>query len=136
MTTPKKSPNADGGIRARASNLDRTRSVCTDHFITRQSDGETYGKLPSEVSTGAMQAVGHQPGPLLEIIRAKCLDCCCYQVGEIRKCTAVQCVLWPYRMGSNPFRRGKGNSGSFKPKTNGKKPGISGETLYPAGSAP
>ena len=32
-------------------------------------------------------------------IREKCLDCCCWQREEVRKCTAIHCPLWPYRMG-------------------------------------
>ena len=33
-------------------------------------------------------------------IRAKCMDCCCWQSAEIRQCTAKKCPLYPYRMGS------------------------------------
>lgn len=36
-------------------------------------------------------------------IRAKCLDCCAGQKGEIRQCTTPSCPLWPFRMGRNPF---------------------------------
>lgn len=32
-------------------------------------------------------------------IRAKCIDCCCGQVPEVRKCTLTTCPLWIYRMG-------------------------------------
>ncbi|MHC4622135.1 MAG: hypothetical protein ACYTEQ_30730 [Planctomycetota bacterium] len=38
----------------------------------------------------------------LKAIRAKCLDCCCKQVKEIRECPIVDCALWPYRMGRRP----------------------------------
>ena len=47
------------------------------------------------------------------VVRAKCLDCCCYQEAEIRKCTALACALWPYRMGTNPFTNRKGNPRIF-----------------------
>lgn len=40
----------------------------------------------------------------LKAIRAKCLDCCCGSVAEVRKCTAVGCPLYPFRFGSNPYR--------------------------------
>lgn len=33
-------------------------------------------------------------------IRQKCLDCCCWQMSEVRLCTATKCPLWPYRMGT------------------------------------
>lgn len=32
-------------------------------------------------------------------IRLKCLDCCCGQPSEVRKCPAVDCPLWRFRMG-------------------------------------
>lgn len=33
-------------------------------------------------------------------IRLKCLDCCCGNNTEVRRCTATGCPLWRYRMGS------------------------------------
>ena len=33
-------------------------------------------------------------------IRAKCMDCTCWQRVEIRQCTIKKCPLYPYRMGS------------------------------------
>ena len=38
------------------------------------------------------------------MIRTKCLDCSAGVESEIRKCTAIGCALWPYRMATNPFR--------------------------------
>lgn len=32
-------------------------------------------------------------------IRAKCLDCCCGQIVDVRECTIKNCALWMYRMG-------------------------------------
>ena len=32
-------------------------------------------------------------------IRLKCLDCCCGNTAEVRKCPAEHCPLWRYRMG-------------------------------------
>ncbi len=32
-------------------------------------------------------------------IRMKCLDCCCDNMAEVRKCPAENCPLWRYRMG-------------------------------------
>lgn len=32
-------------------------------------------------------------------IREKCMDCCCGNRAEVRRCTAVKCPLWRYRMG-------------------------------------
>jgi hypothetical protein len=41
----------------------------------------------------------------LKAIREKCLDCCCGNGSEVRKCVAVDCSLWAFRMGTNPFRK-------------------------------
>lgn len=32
-------------------------------------------------------------------IRLKCLDCCCGQSAEVRRCPSTDCSLWIYRMG-------------------------------------
>ena len=32
-------------------------------------------------------------------IRMKCVDCCCGNMAEVRKCPATNCPLWRYRMG-------------------------------------
>jgi len=33
-------------------------------------------------------------------IRLKCLDCCCGNSGEVRRCPATNCHLWRFRMGN------------------------------------
>lgn len=33
-------------------------------------------------------------------IRLKCLDCCCGNSAEVRRCPSTECPLWRYRMGS------------------------------------
>lgn len=38
----------------------------------------------------------------IKAIRAKCMDCCCGNVAEVRRCTAEKCTLHPYRMGKRP----------------------------------
>lgn len=39
----------------------------------------------------------------IKAIRKKCLDCCGGQSLEVRLCEAVDCPIWPYRMGTNPY---------------------------------
>ena len=34
-----------------------------------------------------------------QAIKAKCLDCCCGQYAEVKKCTVTNCPLWSYRLG-------------------------------------
>lgn len=38
----------------------------------------------------------------IKAIRAKCLDCCCGNVAEVRRCPSEKCALYPYRMGKRP----------------------------------
>ena len=38
----------------------------------------------------------------VKAIRAKCLDCCCGNTAEVRRCPAQNCSLHPYRMGKRP----------------------------------
>ena len=38
----------------------------------------------------------------MKAIRAKCLDCSCNQIVEVRECPIKACPLWPYRMGMHP----------------------------------
>jgi len=42
---------------------------------------------------------------LLKTIRAKCLDCTCDQIQEVKLCPAEDCPLWKYRMGKDPDKR-------------------------------
>lgn len=66
--------------------------------------GENIGIDPRLLSVSDLRDLGH-PESYPKIIRAKCLDCCGGQPSEVRKCVAVDCSLWPARMGVNPFHR-------------------------------
>lgn len=63
----------------------------------------------------------------LKAIRAKCLDCVCGQLQEVRLCPCKDCPLYPFRMGKNPNRAGVTNNGSFS-KNNGTASDYSPET--------
>ena len=41
----------------------------------------------------------------LQSIRAYCLDCCRNQQNEVRLCPSKKCSLYPFRMGTNPYRK-------------------------------
>lgn len=47
-------------------------------------------------------------------IRLKCLDCCCGNSAEVRRCEARKCPLWCFRIGTVP-RAEKG--AKIAPKT-------------------
>jgi hypothetical protein len=67
-------------------------------------EGELIGKDPRQVSPEILALYHSEKNPL-KALCARCLDCCCRQASEVRKCTAVTCPSWPFRMGANPFRQ-------------------------------
>ena len=70
-----------------------------------QSDeGELIGQHPSDVPSDSLCLKFRAQNPL-KAIRETCLDCCCGNASEVRKCVAVDCPSWPFRMGTNPFRK-------------------------------
>ena len=53
-------------------------------------------------------------------IRLKCIDCCCGNMAEVRRCPATNCPLWRYRMGYEendelkPLRKSAENTDDFE----------------------
>jgi hypothetical protein len=91
----------------------------SESFIVRHPDGSTEGRHPDDLAPEVLGRA-HQKRSIMAVIRAKCLDCCCHQQSEVRRCTAVHCPLWPYRMGTNPFHGARGKEvapGAFIRKT-------------------
>lgn len=66
--------------------------------------GELVGRRPSDVPSETL-FLHFSAQNLSKAARAKCLDCCCGNAAEVRKCVATDCALWPFRLGSNPFRK-------------------------------
>lgn len=87
--------------------------------------GLAIGRDPREMTRAELEALGHGKQPLLKVIRGRCLDCCCEQPTEVRKCTAARCANWPYRMGTDPFSNRKGNP-NFLPPPRSKRPAMQG----------
>jgi hypothetical protein len=67
-------------------------------------DGRLVGRDPRTVPERGWRASGLPVRTLAEAARAKCLDCCGEQLREVRFCLALTCPLWPFRMGTDPFR--------------------------------
>ena len=63
-------------------------------------------------SSAVCTAAGHERMRPLAAIRAKCLDCTCYQIQEVRLCEAIKCPLWPFRAGRHPYKKPPSNSGA------------------------
>ena len=62
------------------------------------------GRDPRHMTVEEFNALGHSARPLLQAIRSKCKDCCGGYEAEVRRCADKSCDLWPFRMGTNPFR--------------------------------
>ena len=41
-----------------------------------------------------------------DAIRLKCLECCCWNPAEVKRCHLVDCALWPFRLGRLPLAEG------------------------------
>ena len=53
---------------------------------------------------GRMGELGRERSPVLKAIRAKAVDCCAGSPAEVRRCHIATCELWPFRLGSDPWR--------------------------------
>lgn len=69
------------------------------------ASGLAIGRDPRKMEAAELHELGHNSNSLTGAIRRKCLDCNAGETGEVRKCVATGCPLWPFRMGSNPLNR-------------------------------
>jgi hypothetical protein len=102
-----------------------------------------------EMTQDELREAGHEPMSPLQALRARCLDCC-GQEKEVALCPAADCPSWPFRMGTDPWRkpasearreaarrtmaeinarRGKGNGAgsSGSPSEHGTEPALASE---------
>lgn len=70
-------------------------------LLETTTSGETVGKDPRKLPKEQLEHFFDNTSPIAAI-REKCLDCC-HGAQEVRYCVAVDCSLWPFRMGKNPF---------------------------------
>ena len=115
VPTPNLSPALVGGTATNPHKDQTMTSVITTtpppaidraKFLERStydSDaGSLIGRDPRQVPLAEIRQLRHSESPI-KAIRAKCVDCSGGNVAEARKCVAVNCPLWPMRMGVNPF---------------------------------
>jgi hypothetical protein len=86
--------------KARLSKIDR--AACLEPCDSE--GGNLVGRDPRQMGTGDLAAAGFERMSPMEVIRAKCLDCCAGSSQEVRYCVATDCPNWAYRTGVNPFR--------------------------------
>jgi hypothetical protein len=72
--------------------MDRVWFLETSPYHADES--ELIGKHPSAVSSQLLDLKFRAQNPL-KAIREKCVECCCGNATEVRKCVAVDCALWP-----------------------------------------
>ena len=65
--------------------------------------GLPIGRNPRTMSPDELQGLGHERMSPLKALRLRCIDCCAGSAIEVRRCTAVECPAWPFRMGSHPW---------------------------------
>ena len=69
------------------------------------ADGDCWiGKDPRQITLQDLYDLGHPTAPM-KSIRARCKDCCGGNEAEVRKCTAIDCPIWPMRMSRNVFHQ-------------------------------
>ena len=61
------------------------------------------GANPLVLGGTVLVTAGIKPPTPLKAIRARCMDCCGGSRSEVRKCVALDCTSWPFRMAKNPF---------------------------------
>lgn len=79
-------------------------------------DGHKIGKDPRKMTREEFSELGHVPMSALDAIRARCQDCCGGEAIEVRKCPAVACPSWPFRMGRSPWKEVRKMSEEAKAK--------------------
>ena len=79
-------------------------------------DGADIGRDPRRLAPAELRALGHRAAPLLQAMRRRCVDCCGGKTDEVRRCTAVACPLWPYRMGDRSVAKRAGREARRRPK--------------------
>jgi hypothetical protein len=67
-------------------------------------DGYMVGRDPREMTQAEAEAIGFERMSPMEVIRAKCLDCCGGSSHEVLLCPAQTCPNWLFRTGKNFWR--------------------------------
>jgi len=72
--------------------------------VAQTDRGKLVGKAPKDIPMEILTQKFRAKTPL-KALRARCLDCCCGDASEVRKCTATDCASWPFRLRTDPFRK-------------------------------
>lgn len=72
-------------------------------LIVHGPNGRKWGRNPKQLTPQDLEAEGIRDAQPLSVMRAMCLDC--RDADGVLTCARVHCPLWPYRLGTNPWRR-------------------------------
>ena len=61
------------------------------------------GFSPRKYSSELLNEAGYSKTTPLDAIKAHCLECCGYSKSEVLKCISLECPLYLYRKGTNPW---------------------------------
>lgn len=67
-------------------------------------EGVPVGRDPRRMDAVELEALGRPRISRGDAIRAKCIECAGNSPAEVRRCGAIDCALWPFRMGTDPYR--------------------------------
>jgi hypothetical protein len=81
-----------------------TKEAASLEHANVEGEPTQIGRDPRIMTEAELSALGHSKRPLLAAIRQNCIECCAGAVAEVRRCRMIACPMWPYRMGTNPFR--------------------------------
>jgi hypothetical protein len=62
------------------------------------------GRDPRGMTVAELTAIGHPPISRAKAIRQNCIECCCGNAAEVARCHMLGCPMWPFRMGTDPYR--------------------------------
>lgn len=65
------------------------RAACLEPCATE--GGNLVGRDPRRMGCSGLTAAGFEPMTPIEVIRAKCLDCCAGSAQEVSYCVATSC---------------------------------------------
>ena len=72
------------------------RKVLLEPSLYAADGGELIGQVPANIPSEILSRYHREQNPL-KALRARCLDCCCGNASEVRKCVSVDCPSWPFR---------------------------------------
>lgn len=74
------------------------------HLEYDEGEACQIGRDPRSLGAAGLRALGLSAEPILAAVRRNCVDCAGGSPAEVRRCGMMACPMWPFRMGSNPWR--------------------------------